>query len=143
MDEKISQFVQKQLELLLLEREENLQKFFKDLSPTNIHKLESNGHALTKLIITNLASNGPERFQIDLERDGGLPLEHGLSSGDLIICIRSKDKSRTIRGIVIDLSESTLSVSVNTSDLYEDLQEEEIFTVVKTDSDYTYKKQTR
>lgn len=143
MDEKISKFVRKQLELLLLEREENLQNFFKDLSPANLHKLESNGQALTKLIITNSASKGPERFQIDLEREGGLPLEHGLSAGDLIICIRAKDKSRIIRGIVIELTESTLSISVNTNDLYEDIQEDEIFTVVKTDSDFTYKNQTR
>lgn len=143
MDEKISKFVRKQLELLLLEREENLQNFFKDLSPANLHKLELNGQALTKLLIANLASKGPERLQVDLEREGGLPLEHGLSSGDLVICIRTKDKTRTIRGIVNEISESTLSISVNTSDIYEDIQEEEIFTVVKTDSDFTYKNQTR
>ena len=141
MDEKISKLVRKHLELLLLEREENLQNFFKDLSPANLHSLERRGQALSKLVITNLASKGPERFQIDLEKVDGLPLEHGLSSGDLVICIRSKEKGQTLRAIVIDIGESTLSIS--TSDNYEDIEEEEIFTVVKTDSDFTYKSQTK
>lgn len=141
MDGKISKLVRTHLDLLLLEREENLQNFFKDLSPASIHKLERSGQALTKLAIANLASKGPGRFQIDLEREDGLPLEHGLSSGDLVICIRSKTKGQTLRAIVIELGESTLSISTN--DSYEDLEEEEIFTVVKTDSDFTYKAQTR
>ncbi|NP_001155054.1 immunoglobulin mu binding protein 2 [Nasonia vitripennis] len=141
MDGKISKFVRKHLELLLLEREENLQNFFKDLSPASLHRLERTGQALTKLSITNLASKGPGRFQIDLERADGLPLEHGLCNGDLVICIRSKEKGQTIRAIVNEIGESTLSISTN--DDYENIREEEIFTVVKTDSDFTYKSQTR
>lgn len=141
MDENISKLVRKHLELLLLEREENLQNFFKDLSPTSLHNLERSGQALSKLTITNLASKGPERFQIDLEREDGLPIEHGLSSGDLVICIRSKEKGQNIRAIVIEVGESNLSISTN--DQYEDIQEDEMFTVVKTDSDFTYRSQTR
>lgn len=133
--------MRKHLELLLLEREENLQNFFKDLSPASLHCLERRGQALTKLSITNLANKGPGRIQIDLEQADGLPLEHGLRCGDLVICIRSKEKGQTIRAIVNDIGESALSISTN--DDYEDIEEKEMFTVVKTDSDFTYKSQTR
>ncbi|XP_058791832.1 DNA-binding protein SMUBP-2-like [Phymastichus coffea] len=141
MDKNITKFVHKHLELLLLEREENLQHFFNDLSPTTLHNLERSGQALSKLTITNLSNKGPDRFQIDLERADGLPIEHGLSSGDLVICIRSKEKGHNIKAIVIDVGESNLSISTN--DQYENIEEDEIFTIVKTDSDFTYKTQTR
>jgi hypothetical protein len=141
MDVIISNFVRKQLKLLLLEREESLTEFVKDISPANLYKLECIGQALTKLTITNVISKRPDHFQIDLERTDGLSLEHRLSSGDLVICIRSKEKGQSIRAIVITIDEFTLSISTN--EQYENIQNDEIFTVVKTDSDLTYKCQTR
>ncbi|XP_023248162.1 DNA-binding protein SMUBP-2 [Copidosoma floridanum] len=141
MDDTITKFVRKHLQLLLLEREEDLQKFFNDFSPVNLHYLEKSGLALTKLNINNSVCNGPERYQIDFEKADGLPLEHGLSRGDLVICIRSKEKGQMIKAIVMDISESTLSISSNGQ--YEDVQDDEQFTVVKSDSDYTYRSQTR
>lgn len=141
MDDVITKFVRKHLQLLLLEREENLQDFFKSRSPVYLHNLEKTGLALTKLTIINLACKGPERYQLDLERADGLPLEHGLSSGDLVICIRSKDKGSMIKAIVMEIGESSISISTNGQ--FDDVQEDEHFTVVKSDSDFTYKSQTR
>ncbi|XP_014237056.1 DNA-binding protein SMUBP-2-like [Trichogramma pretiosum] len=141
MDINITKFVRKHLDLLFLEREENLIALFQDLSPANLYKLEQRGQALTKLSVTNIAVKGSDRYQVDLEREDGLPLEHGLSSGDLIICIRSKEKGHSVKGIVIEVGETSLSI--NTNESYEDLAEEELFTIVKTDSDFTYKAQTR
>ena len=142
MEEAISNLVRKHSKLLLLEREENLLTFFKDLSPATIYNLEKNGQALTKLKVTNIAGKGPEKFQIDLEKDNELPLENSLSQGDLVICIQTNQKRKSIRGIVTDVSDTTLSISSN--DKFDDeIVEKDVFSVVRTDSDFTYKCQTR
>ena len=140
MEENISNFVKKQLKLLLIEREENLNIFYKDFSHACIHNLEKSGQALQKLTVSNIINKGPERFNIDFQRNDGLPLEHVLSNGDLIICIRSKGKN-IIKGIVNEIGDSSISISSN--DYFEEIEEEEIFTLVKTDSDFTYKSQSR
>ena len=142
MEDVISKLVHKHNKLLLLEREQNLQNFFQDLSPATIHNLEKSGQALTKLKITNVAGKGPEIYQIELERSDAQPLENILSQGDLVICIQSNQKSQTIKGIVTDVSDVTLSISSNDK-FHDEIQEEDAFSVIKTDSDFTYKCQTR
>lgn len=142
MEEAISKLVRNHNKLLLLEREENLQTFFQDLSPATIHNLEKNGQALTKLKVTNVAGKGPERFQIELEKSDEQPLENCLSQGDLVICIQSNQKNQRIKGIVTDVSDTTLTISSN-DNFNDEIQEEDVFSVVKTDSDFTYKCQTR
>lgn len=141
MEEGIFKLVSKHLELLLLEREESQDEVMKDLSPANLRSLERNGQALTKLYVANTICKSAGRYQIDLERTDGLPLEHGLSNGDLIICIRTREKNRIIRGIVVEISEC--SVSISSSDHYEDVGDEETFVIVKTDSDITFRIQSR
>ncbi|XP_011498018.1 PREDICTED: DNA-binding protein SMUBP-2-like [Ceratosolen solmsi marchali] len=141
MDQIITVFVRKQLNLLLLERNENFTEFIKDITPANVYKLECIGQALSKLVITNIIYKGPEHFQIDLKHVDGLSLDHKLSSGDLIVCIRSKGKEQSIKGVIIAIDVSTLSIITNNQ--YENIQENESFTVAKTDSTLTYKRQTR
>ena len=141
LDQNIYDFVQKQLELLSLEREENKSNFFIDLSPANLNYLERIGQALTKLTITNFIHKKAGRYYIDFEKTDGLPLEHGLSKGDLVLCVRYRERRKTTRGVVLEVEESTLSISTN--EYYEDLEEEEIFTVVKIDSNFTYRVQKR
>lgn len=139
MEEAISKFVQKQNKLLLLEQEENLNKNFKDLSPAIIHNLEKSGQALTKLKVVNVAHSGPERCQIDFEGlNNELLLDNNLSQGDLVICIQSNKKSKLVRGIITNVSDITLSISSNDSFNVEEIEEQNSYSVLKTDSDFTY-----
>lgn len=141
MEEDITKFVRSHRELLLLEREENLQHILKDLSSSNLRQLERSGQAYTKLSINNVANSGSGRFQIDLARQDELDLDHGLSPGDLVLCLRQNQLKNAIRGVVTELSDNSVSVAVN--DNFEDIDEDETFTLIKTDSDVTYKCQTK
>ena len=141
MDDEIQKFAKNHRELLTIEREENLQHLLQDLSSTNLRQMEKNGQVFTKLVINNIANKGPGQIQIDLGRPDELELEHGLSSGDLVFCLRQNKVKNAIRGVVTEVSDISISISVN--DTVEDVQEEETFTLVKANSDTTYRYQTR
>ncbi|XP_051156788.1 DNA-binding protein SMUBP-2-like [Leptopilina boulardi] len=135
MEETISKFVKKHNKLLFLEQEESFSRNYKDISPAIIYNLEKNGQALSKLKIVNIAHSGPGKFQIDFELSNELLLESNLSQGDLVICIEGKKSSKHVRGIIINVSNTMLSISSNDSF---DIEEENFYTVLKTDSDFTY-----
>lgn len=142
MENAITKLVRKHRELLLLEREENLEHFFKDLSPANLRLLERNGQALTKLVVNNVADKGTGRFQIEFAKPDDAIFDNDFSSGDIVLCLRhSQKKNQPLRGIISEASDTLLSIA--TSEALEDLQEDEVFSVIKTDSDVTYKCQTR
>lgn len=136
MEENIFNFVQKQNKLLYLEQEESCSKNFKDLSPALIHNLEKKGQALTKLKVTNIANCGPGKIQIDCELSNELLLETNLSQGDLVICTQGRKDSKYARGIIINVSNTSLSVS--SSDTNFEVKEEDLVSILKTDSDFTY-----
>lgn len=141
MDEVISEFVRKHLNLLKLERDENLQKIFNNISSSALRNLEKEGDAITKLSIGSLASRGLKQLQIDFVNGNNQPLKHAFVVGDLVVCIQAKNRSQLLRGLVSAVSERVLSITL--TDQTENIDEEEQFSVVKADSDYTYECQTR
>lgn len=140
MEEEIFTLVRKHLELLQLERDESVQHFLNDVSPAAIRNLERDGQALTKLQINSFASKGLECSQIDFVRSDGLPLKHALTLGDTVFCIQTSRKGQVSKALVSTISESTISITLKEQ---LDASEEELFTIVKTDSDFVYNCQTR
>lgn len=141
MDEKISALVRNHLNLLQLERDENLQHIFSKISSLALRNLEKEGEALSKLSIGSLASRGLKQLQIDFVDPNNLPLKHGFNVGDLVVCIQANNRTQLLRGLVSSLSERSISVAL--TDQTTNVNEEEQFALVKADSDYTYECQTR
>ncbi|OTF76225.1 hypothetical protein BLA29_007595, partial [Euroglyphus maynei] len=140
----IESWIQKQLKLIKLDYDEELERNQELRSKHSLKHLEKSGHAVRKLLVTNQRTAFSKKviqFSVRPEkRDLVNLINSGMSHGDIVGVTTQEQTSAHCTGVVLQVKRLTCEIAFNTDTTFFDEENEKLFNLIQLTNDITYRR---
>nr|SZF06493.1 DNA-binding protein SMUBP-2 [Psoroptes ovis] len=140
----IESWIQKQLKLIKLDYDEELERNQDLRGKHSLKQLEKSGHAIRKLILTNQRTAFAKKviqFSVRPEKRDTINLiNSGITHGDIVGVTVQEQTSAQCTGVVLQVKRLTCEIAFNTETTFFDEERDKLFNIIQLANDITYRR---